>query len=124
KGCLYGRSLGSNNHYFIIMIIKCRPDTSRIPHYKSIAMTKYTADGIPPVPGLSRPAKNRSHINMLCDLVTDLFIRETIRLILVKKLLIFRIEKVPYFFKNGYGIRSFLGVLPQFKKLFQQFINI
>src|SRR5579863_552387 len=125
EGGLQRRALGGGNHYLVVLKVKSGPDTSRVPHYKGIAVTENTRDGVTAIPVFGRLSQYLGYVQIFSYQLTDLdVIIMSLSLILIEKALVFGIQKMTYFFQYGNGISFLFRMLSQVVQLLQQLVNI
>ena len=83
-GGLNGRTLGSDNNYLFIVIIKCRSDPPGIAHGKNISMPHHSGHGIPPIPMLAGSFKYFCNIQSVTNLIGNVQVGISLGFKLVK----------------------------------------
>ena len=112
KGRLKGGPFGCRNHNLVILKVIGRAYAYRVAHNKGVAVAQNAGYGITAIPAFGRFAEDLGHIHIIRDQLADLnIIVKAFAFILIEQTLVFGIDKVAYFFKDGYCIGFFFRML-------------
>ncbi len=121
---LNNRPFRGCHHNFLILVVKCRPDSPRVTNHKRISMPDQSGNGIAPVPVLRRSLQQVADVQVFLNQGGNLPVGIPFILILPEKQLVFFIQKMPYFFKHGDCIGIGFRMLPKVNQFSEQFVGI
>ena len=124
EGCLNDRTFGGDDRHFIIGVIECRPDSSRIAQHECVSVTDQSCNHESSVPVTACVAKNLHHIQMFGD--------ECLRFASVHAFpiaLLFHpqrgaVEEMTDFLQNRDGVRPVFGVLSDIDEPLEEFFGV
>src|SRR5665648_228386 len=89
-----------------------------------ISRSKHTCNSISTIPVFARIFKYFLNIKIFFNQRRNILVRITFVLIISEVQLVFLIEKMTYFFKNGYGIAECFGMLPKRNQFPEKLVGI